>query len=738
MNKTGWRSDKPSTLGTILVVHGLIFAAPALWLILYPFEGGDVYHNIWALSNNLRNLAALQPFSSANINYPVTEIGLLHELQPLNTLLFAPFYATGLYVTGYYVVLYLAVVLAAFCAGWLVLLLGGRIGNAILIGFATSVLGYRLSHLDHLQIVSVAWLLLPLVFWIRYDRDRRTADLLAYFAFLAPLLTGPSYIGIAGGLALCVLFSCRLLLRGWDGKFIVPLAAASVAAILVTLPINLQYLALMQSGLTRNLGVIGALSTDLVQLVTPAPGSLLGRYAHWTSANPSYFPPSHTFPGFLVLAAILVGLMRTFRRSQEALHYAIVALAVTVVMFVLISLGPAVKFMGQPIARNPLFYALYDIVPLLQATRFVAEFGFLGTILGLIVFGTTVPTIQAIDRSLRQRICGVPYAISLGAAVVVLAENIYPFQFRDLRLVSGRDADAIPAYRALATLPAGPVVSLPMGGRAGGWEYTYMYLSLFHGSPTVNGITGFVPLLQQKVTKAFESFPSLEALEYLGVLGIDYVVVHKKKPTSPVLSCSEIISPELPTIVFDDQFVCIVKHRKNPAVASTINSYRIGDTITFGDEGSFWRFIPQILRPIESAEIAGWSQGSAGMTWMVASKSSLALAMDWRGATDKTLRLEAAFETAFWPALGPEAMIEVWVNGTHVGNWQIDLNSIRDVHFMTLPQTLGLFAADVILLEFRSPAVHSAAELKLSGDPRRLSVMIRSLRISQSDPPRRN
>jgi len=44
MNKTGSRSDNPRTLVTILVVHGLIFAAPALWVILYPFEGGDVYH----------------------------------------------------------------------------------------------------------------------------------------------------------------------------------------------------------------------------------------------------------------------------------------------------------------------------------------------------------------------------------------------------------------------------------------------------------------------------------------------------------------------------------------------------------------------------------------------------------------------------------------------------------------------------------------------------------------------
>jgi len=718
-----------------LAVHGLIFAAPALWLVLYSYEGADVYHNIWVFSNNLRNLTALQAFSSANINYPVTEIGLLHELQPLNTLLFSPFYATYLYVTGYYVLLYLHVVLSAFCAGWLVLLLGGRVGNAILIGFATSVLPYRFLHLDHLQIVSVAWLLLPLVFWVRYDRDRRVADLLAYFAFLVPLLMGPSYLGIAGGLALCVLFFCRLLLRGWDRKFIVPLAAASIAALLITLPINLRYLALMQTGLTRTLGAIGTVSSDLVQLLTPPPLSLLREYTGWISANPSYFGNSYTFPGFLALAAIVVGLVRTFRRSQEALHYAVVALALTVMMFVLISLGPAVKFMGQPIARNPLFYVLYDIVPLLQATRFVPEFGFLGTILGLIVFGTTVTTIPAIDRSLRRRIWGVPCAVSLGVAAVMLAENINPLEYRDLRRFGVSAADAIPAYRALATLPAGPVVSLPMGGRYGGYEYLYMYLSLFHGSPTVNGITGFVPLLQQRVTKVFESFPSIEASEYLELLGIDYVVVHKKKPTSRVASCSEIISPELPMIVFDDEFVCIMKHRKKPGVVSAINSYRIGDSITFGDEGNFWRFIPQILRPIESAEVAGWSQG-AGMTWMIAARSSLTLAMDWRGATDQALTLEAAFEAAFWPALGPEATIEVWANGTYAGNWRIDPNNIRGVHFMTLP--LGLFAADVMLLEFRSPAVRSPAELKLSGDPRRLSVMIRSLRISQSDPPRRN
>src|SRR5262249_44083551 len=160
----------------------------------------------------------------------------------------------------------------------------------------------------------------------------------------------------------------------------------------------------------------------LVQLLMPPPGSLLGQYTRWTSPDPSYFVTSYTFPGYLALAAIVVGLVRTFRRSQDALHYAIVALAVTAVMFVLISLGPAVKFMGQPIARNPLFYVLYDIVPLLQATRFVPEFGFLGMILGLIVFGAVVP--PAVDRSLRRRKCGVPHAISFAAAAVIMFENV--------------------------------------------------------------------------------------------------------------------------------------------------------------------------------------------------------------------------------------------------------------------------------------------------------------------------
>src|SRR5664280_1896710 len=150
MDKEILGADNPRTLAKILIAHGLIFAAPAFYLILFPFEGGDYYHNIWALSNNLRNLTSLQSFVNTNINYPVTGIGLLHELQPFNTILFAPFYLTGHYVTGYFVLLYLSVVFTAFSAGWLALLLGAQEGIALLIGFATGVLGYRFLHLPHL------------------------------------------------------------------------------------------------------------------------------------------------------------------------------------------------------------------------------------------------------------------------------------------------------------------------------------------------------------------------------------------------------------------------------------------------------------------------------------------------------------------------------------------------------------------------------------------------------------
>ncbi len=169
-------SDSPRTLAKIGLVYALIFVLPAAYLILFPFEGGDYYHNIWVLSNNIRNLTTLHSFADANINYPVSGIGLLHELEPISTILFIPFYATGTYITGYYVLLYLSVVLTALVVAWLALLVGARTVAALLIGFATGVLGYRYLHLSHVQAVSIQWMLLPVVFWVRYEKNRRNLD----------------------------------------------------------------------------------------------------------------------------------------------------------------------------------------------------------------------------------------------------------------------------------------------------------------------------------------------------------------------------------------------------------------------------------------------------------------------------------------------------------------------------------------------------------------------------------
>ena len=86
-----------------------------------------------------------------------------------------------------------------------------------------------------------------------------------------------------------------------------------------------------------------------------------------------------------------------------------------------------------------------------------------------------------------------------------------------------------PVYRLLRQLPRGVVAEFPMPRRSGGSAYDtlYMFSSLSHWFPLVNGYSGFIPAHYLDTLDLMSDFPDEASIGRLKELGTRYVIVHE-------------------------------------------------------------------------------------------------------------------------------------------------------------------------------------------------------------------
>jgi hypothetical protein len=86
-----------------------------------------------------------------------------------------------------------------------------------------------------------------------------------------------------------------------------------------------------------------------------------------------------------------------------------------------------------------------------------------------------------------------------------------------------------PVYQLLRQLPNGPLAELPMPEPRGGSGYDplYMFSSVSHWFPLVNGYSGYVPEHYQETLDIMRDFPSDASVAHLRRIGTRYVIVHE-------------------------------------------------------------------------------------------------------------------------------------------------------------------------------------------------------------------
>lgn len=410
----------------------------------------------------------------------------------------------------------------------------------------------RLSHLAHLNVLSIEYIPLCFLAWevarghaVRRAQGQRGEGWRQVLPWAA--------LAVCGALqALCSLYNGTFLAMGlgllwladlWERRLgrrvalrmLPPALAAGLAAGLLLAPMLGHYLRLVRElGGSRPLGELIVLSPDLRDFLHTSPLSLL--YG-WTDR---LFPaqplpiPRYFFVGItvLALAALAVwgrrwawlggaaGLIARARHPALALpqRYGWLTLAA-----LLLALGPVLHVATHFVFAVPLPYMIiYTLVPPLRGLR---DTGRLDSIAGL---GWGVLVAIAV-LYLLARLAHHPRAVPTVGVAVLLA-LLVEFWIAPIPLPTLPLSAVQAPYHWLAAHPDGrPLLELPFTDPNKAVvvreQALAMYGETLHHHPIVNGVGGFVPPHYASDSATLATFPSAPARALLARWHVGYVLL---------------------------------------------------------------------------------------------------------------------------------------------------------------------------------------------------------------------
>lgn len=403
------------------------------WLSTHLFEPGQVF--------------------AGNIFHPAPHAVLRNALSVDTALLLVPFRP---FVADPVPLYNLGLLLTIAFGGWafhaLARALTGNVWAGLLAGILAGYGSHQMSHVFHLNRVSIGGLALFLLGLHRLARRPGTASVALAGAGFAVCAVSSGYYG-AAALVLGLAFVGFYWRSFRSGAVLGSAAAAAVLALVLVAPYARAFLDLRgQEGMRRALEPSEHLAFH--------PTRDLGSRSYVYSALPGS-QGQHLFPGLLTL--FLAGVALKQRRDGGAFYLGATAL------LLLFSLGPTLD-LGR--FRLPLPYRWLFAVPPLDAMRHPYTFAAVATFTLSVLAAIGFAGLRGASRAWA------------GPAVVVLAvlETLGPP--RELRLTP---SGLPPAYALLDRLPPGPLLEIPV------YEpYTLLWAAR-HGRPVVNGANAFVP-----------------------------------------------------------------------------------------------------------------------------------------------------------------------------------------------------------------------------------------------------
>ena len=406
-------------------------------------------------------------------------------------------------------------------------LLAGRFGadeeGAFLSGFIFAFTPFHLSHIIHLQTLSVCWVPFAIYFLDRFLADGKIIDVGCLAGSVVLCVLSGLYIGFFLAIALPLYAGASLA----AGRFplhrgrLVALAAAALGTIALLWPVLNHYFAYARShGYSHPVAVLTRFSVELLALVKVPAWQALWYESDYAGVSAH---ESSAFPGFIAVALFLYSLRIGRTPARKAGLRVLLTLSI---VFFAFSLGPRLLFREN----TPVPFAYWIPLPgrifeFFSAVRWPMRALLVSFLFGAVMAGLGFTVLTRHSSSGRRR-----------AACAILALILF-FEYRPLGRYAARSV-AVPEPLALsdaypflaAEQDRGGVVELPVAD-AGGYRTPMLARSVYGSAGHLRRVVAIhgqaLPPLTIAMLEEAERLPEASAVDHLRRYGCSRVVVHR-------------------------------------------------------------------------------------------------------------------------------------------------------------------------------------------------------------------
>ena len=385
-------------------------------------------------------------------------------------------------------------------SGWTMFLyarhLTGSASSAVLAGMVFAFVPFRFDHLHHLELQATMFLPLALLWADRALETGSRRDVwLAIAALVAQVYCGIYYaVFLVTALLVFIPFRWRSVPAPWRAGLMRAGLSASLVAVLIVVPYLSIYLLNRSSLGDRTSADILTYSATLANYLSTPYGNLV----HGDWSGPLGQNERRLFPGFVALAIAVAGFAGLERRR--------LTLIVTGLIGFIISLG----------LNTPIYAAIGKVLFIYHGLRAPARASILVflALAGLVAYGWS--RLEPLFKRWAPVATMVAAVALLGEYVTVQSHWYVPGPSPEVSRWLARQPRAVVLELPLTTSDRLDLV--PDG--------VYMFRSIEHWQPILNGYSGFFPASYLELTERMRTFPDEASIAYLKQRQVDLVVIH--------------------------------------------------------------------------------------------------------------------------------------------------------------------------------------------------------------------
>jgi hypothetical protein len=491
-----WPRAVLSTLG--ILVFGTILLQSQMRRMDSVPDFGDPLFSMWRMGWVYQQWRGdPRPLFNGNIFYPEPLALTFSDSMLLPSLTAVPLRAAGVHpVVAYNVVFLSAFVFSALATYLLVERLTGSSRAAFISALIYGFYPYRFEHYSHLELQMTYWMPLALIWLHRFSETLKVRDAIAVALLAAAQLYSSMYYGIFFALyAGAVLGTLLLVARPPRRRLLVPVASALALALALAVPLARPYLAAQ--------GVKGDRDEGAIRVYSAGPSDYFRAHPRSATYGGRLLADRYTeralFPGTLPLAL-----------SAAALIPPVGAIRLAYAAGLLAAFDISLGYNG--VTYKHLYRWLFPV----RGLRVPARMS--------IILAISLAVLAAFGvRRILERFRTAAARTAVFAAIV-LAAGVDVWPALELRKVWWQPPpiyDAIAGQQVvLAEFPTS--LNIPLVTNA----VPFMYFSIWHGLPMINGYSGFTPPSYEPLMERLRDFPAPATIDLLRSRGVTHVTVN--------------------------------------------------------------------------------------------------------------------------------------------------------------------------------------------------------------------